>query len=86
MTDNSLTFFFAMIVLFNAMFWFYWLFYFIYEIRLTIRKKAPKVYLLLFLCSKDDQFQFEKGIDEFKDMLDPFIQDIELAQACKECV
>ncbi len=53
--NNSLKkFFFSVILISHLVFFAYWLYFFLKEIRANVKKKLPKLYFALFLCYKSE--------------------------------
>jgi hypothetical protein len=48
-----------MIIAFQSLFFVNWCYQFLREMRATIRKKLPNIYLNLFLCQRKDRLQKE---------------------------
>lgn len=65
MSDNTKNMLFGLIVLSHILFLCYWCYYFILEMRKTIRLKIPTLYQIVFLCCNKRKFKTEKEVEEF---------------------
>ncbi|TNV88103.1 hypothetical protein FGO68_gene7380 [Halteria grandinella] len=71
-SEQSSLLMFMIIVLSQCLFFIYWIYSFITEFRITIRKKYPRLYTTFFLCCKKEQYLIEREIDRFNEKLAPF--------------
>ena len=71
-----------MIVISNLIFTLYWIYLLLAEIRTTIRKIAPKLYLVLFLCSNANKLDHEKQMDVELEKLTDFTNEMEDVIIC----
>jgi hypothetical protein len=83
LSDYSKLFLFILILISHVTFALYWIYYFIRETRSTIRKKAPTLYLTMFLCCRKQQFLVEKESEEYRDRMAPYLASIERLVECK---
>ena len=56
LTNEASLMLFSMIVIVNMLFFGYWTYEFLKELRITIRKKVPRIYECLFLCCNKKKF------------------------------
>lgn len=65
MSESSKNLLFAIIVISHFFFGLQWMISFIKEIRKTIMKKFPNLYLSLFLCGNTLKFEKELYMEEY---------------------
>ncbi|CDW82066.1 UNKNOWN [Stylonychia lemnae] len=64
LSDNVLLALFAIILISNCIFFFYWLYKMLFEVRGKIMRSIPKLYL--FLCSCNNQQKFQRGLRQLQ--------------------
>ncbi|TNV88097.1 hypothetical protein FGO68_gene17536 [Halteria grandinella] len=79
-SESSKMAMFLVIMFSHCIFFLYWLYSFITEFRMTIRKKHPRLYTTFFLCCKKDHYLIEREIDRFNEKLAPFTAKMSEAQ------
>ncbi|TNV74918.1 hypothetical protein FGO68_gene11958 [Halteria grandinella] len=57
---------FALIVIFQTVFFIYWAYCFMREFRYTIRKRFPRLYLVLVLCCRKEKLTLESSVDKYQ--------------------
>eukprot|EP00347_Sterkiella_histriomuscorum_P011701 403371438 len=65
LSEDGKLFLFGIIVAVNVLFFLYWFLKFSDQLRITLKKKAPKVYFVLFLCCNKRRQEKEKIIDNY---------------------
>ena len=83
MTDESKTFLLSIIITCHAIFAAYWLYYFVLEMRSTIRKRLPKLYIVIFMCCRRRQYENEQRVEEYLSKINPFLTNFEQVLICK---
>ncbi|TNV88084.1 hypothetical protein FGO68_gene10377 [Halteria grandinella] len=76
LTKNQSLLIFISIVFVNVAFFAYWLFYFVMELRQSIRSKYPQVYIAIFLCCKKDKYIIHRELDEHHNRMKPIVNRI----------
>ena len=74
MTDASKNFLFSIIIISHSLFGIYWIYYFLQEMRKTIRTKASGLYLTFFLCCNKKKLEQEIEVEDYqRKMVVPFM-------------
>ncbi|TNV87910.1 hypothetical protein FGO68_gene12524 [Halteria grandinella] len=74
MSDQSKLFMFTMILLSHTFFFCYWLYCFFNEFRFTFRQRYPRLYLMFFLCCREERLKLELDVDQSKEKMKPFLR------------
>jgi hypothetical protein len=77
MSSEAQIFLFSVIVIAHVIFLGNWAFYFLQEMRTTIRSKFPQAYLSLFLCCQRKKLEKELQIEDYREKMLPFINSID---------
>lgn len=83
MTETSKIFLFSLIMISNSLFIIYWIAQFFDEIRLTVLKKTPKIYLICFACCNMKNVVRETQKQEYLTKNAATLIKIEKAKDCK---
>ena len=75
---------FVLIILLQAYFFCYWLYYFFVEIRVAISIKYPRLYKIFCPCIKANDRNLTAEVIEYKEkVIEPLIDMINQAEICK---
>ncbi len=77
MEESSKNFLFSMILICHVAFFIFWMYHFLLETRLSIRKRFPKVYTAVFLCCRKNKLAQELKIEKLQIKIAPFLQSMD---------
>lgn len=77
------TMLFILILASHALFFAYFIYHFMQQLRKQIRERFTKVYVALFLCCSEKKLKQEMAVEGYLAKLEPYLNKFDEVQQCK---